>query len=336
MKKNFILLTLIFFQSLIYSNISTGTAFLNTKTVLTINDFCQLTVSPNTLSLGESTYYDISLNIPLSKQLVSVPTNDDFLDLTGLEYVTNEIIKNEFIDYRQVDLRYQLLALELGSQQIPTQTIVLSNSKQNFKTITIPAQTIQVQSNFKPDEKTEITLKLNIFLSKLNWNKYISIAIIALFIIILLIFLIYTFLINKEIKEDAEALLPEDPRTPLEIAMDDIEKLYQKKLFSANQFKEHYIELSDIIKFFLGQIYNDHMVEMTTTEIFVKCTKKLNKNLFLKLKNILQFSDQIKFAKNVPSKEEHAEQKEKTIDLLTTIWNIEQKILEKYTEDPIK
>ena len=53
------------------------------------------------------------------------------------------------------------------------------------------------------------------------------------------------------------------------------------------------------------------MVEMTTTELCNACQKKLNVNLFQKLKNILLFSDTIKFAKILPSKEDHLEQKKK-------------------------
>ena len=57
---------------------------------------------------------------------------------------------------------------------------------------------------------------------------------------------------------------------------------------------------------------------------------------FQKLKNILSFSDYIKFAKQIPSESEHLEQKEKTIELIQKIWETEQKITENYTEDPLK
>ena len=150
-----------------------------------------------------------------------------------------------------------------------------------------------------------------------------------------LAFSIYKYQQYKNKEEDDVEITPVDTRTPLEIASERLVKLYENNLYKKEQPKEHYIILSEIIKGFLGQLYHENMVEMTTTELCNACQKKLNVNLFQKLKNILLFSDTIKFAKILPSKEDHLEQKKKAFDLMTQIWKAEQKISESYQEDPL-
>ena len=296
-----------------------------------------ITVSPNTLYLGQSFHYITGLTFPANLQLISVPDKTAFASANGFELIDSDIQKQQSNDMRYVYLDYHFLALNLGPQTISTQSIILSNQDSGkYTKIAIPPQQLTIRSNFNQNEKAELKLKLNVYLEKLNWKKYAMFFLVTTIIILSIIFVIYRFILNKQKVEELQEPIPVDPRSALEIALDDIDTLFAKNLYAKNQLKEHYINLSDIIKLFLGNVYKEHMIEMTSSEVTQLCHKKLNTNLFQKLKNILSFSDYIKFAKQIPSENEHLEQKEKTIELIQKIWDTEQKITENYTEDPLK
>ncbi len=283
-------------------------------------------VSPNMLRVGELGQFSIGLSFPDTYQLITAPTQDDFSKSTAIDYVDEKIIKNQRDATRQVSLHYLFMALELGEQLIPTQTIVLNDTDtEKYHKIVIPPQPITITSNFKAGEEKAIAIKSNIYSEKLNWKKYVFGLLIGLILLGILLFLAYRYLAHRQQQQPSLPPIPVDPRSAFDIARDDIDALYEKNLYDNNLTKDHYIALSDIIKSFLGRLYDQHMVEMTSEEIYVICKNKLNQNLFLKLKNLLSFGDFIKFAKQIPSIEEHADQKEKALQFIRQTWEIEQK-----------
>lgn len=283
-------------------------------------------VSPNMLRVGELGQFSIGLSFPDTYKLITAPTQDDFSKSTAIDYVDEKIIKNQRDATRLVSLHYLFMALELGEQLIPTQTIVLNDTDtEKYHKIVIPPQPITITSNFKAGEEKSIAIKSTIYAEKLNWKKYVFGLLIALILTGILLFLAYRYLAHRQQQQPSLPQVPVDPRSAFDIARDDIDALYEKNLYDKNLTKDHYIALSDIIKSFLGRLYHQHMVEMTSEEIYVICKNKLNQNLFLKLKNLLSFGDFIKFAKQVPSIEEHADQKEKALQFIRQTWEIEQK-----------
>lgn len=91
--------------------------------------------------------------------------------------------------------------------------------------------------------------------------------------------------------------------TPKEKAFLALDELEGKGLFKSNM-KEHYFELSIILRKFLSQAYHVKLLEATTEE--VNSVLKNNKELALHLNEIsemLDLSDLVKFAKSEPSPE---------------------------------
>lgn len=92
-----------------------------------------------------------------------------------------------------------------------------------------------------------------------------------------------------------------DPRKPWEIAFEDLAVLKEKKYLSENQFKLYYIDLSEIVRAFLGRIYNIPVLDMTTDEFCENLTElEVTEDLFKWIKAFLRHSDLVKFAKHFP------------------------------------
>ena len=138
---------------------------------------------------------------------------------------------------------------------------------------------------------------------------------------IVLFVVLTVILIMKIQKKPIETpVIKEDPRSFKEIAIDNLDKLYKQNLFDSAQHKDHYVQYSEIIKWYIGKMSNLECVEKTTHEIGMILKKKFTESRNKKIKSLLTFSDQIKFAKQVPSAEEHTVYKKLAVEIINDIW----------------
>lgn len=98
-------------------------------------------------------------------------------------------------------------------------------------------------------------------------------------------------------------------KSPWGIAYQRLWELRQRDLIGQGKFKEHFIELSDIIRKYIEGRFNIHAPEMTTEEFlgFVKNSPLMEVQYKELLKNFLRLADMVKFAKYDPSPNEAAE-----------------------------
>ncbi len=97
---------------------------------------------------------------------------------------------------------------------------------------------------------------------------------------------------------------PIDLRKPWEIAYEELALLKVKNYLSEGNFKQFYVELTEIVRAYLGRIYGIPVLDMTTEE-FLDCIAEgdITEELFNRLKEFLNFADLVKFAKLVPEPE---------------------------------
>ncbi|MEP0828078.1 MAG: hypothetical protein HRF51_06105 [bacterium] len=100
---------------------------------------------------------------------------------------------------------------------------------------------------------------------------------------------------------------PLDTRKPWEIAYEQLAVLEAKKYLPEKKFKLFYIELTDIIRAFLGRVYQIPALDMTTEE-FLEAAEKTEIPVEIKerLEAFLKFADLVKFAKLLPEPEKPA------------------------------
>ena len=121
---------------------------------------------------------------------------------------------------------------------------------------------------------------------------------IAMLAVIIIIIFVSMKLLKKEpiLKRETKPKLP-----PHEIAIIELQKLRDSKLWQQNMIKLFYINLTDILRIYIEGRFGVMAMEMTTDEI-TKCFKTIDiaNDLKDKLKHILDLADLAKFAKIQP------------------------------------
>jgi len=86
-----------------------------------------------------------------------------------------------------------------------------------------------------------------------------------------------------------------------ELTLIAIDRLEKERLWEKGKLKEHYIELSFILRSYLSTIYGINLLEKTTKETNILLQQKGLKEITIQsIINILNESDMVKFAKSQP------------------------------------
>ena len=85
-----------------------------------------------------------------------------------------------------------------------------------------------------------------------------------------------------------------------------LEQIKTEKIWQQGQIKQFYTQLTDVIREYLSRAYSINAMEMTTDEIvaLVKKNKDLDE-IRIVLKEMLELSDLVKFAKFIPLENEN-------------------------------
>ncbi|MCM2271391.1 MAG: BatD family protein [candidate division Zixibacteria bacterium] len=95
-----------------------------------------------------------------------------------------------------------------------------------------------------------------------------------------------------------------DRRPPWEIAYEKLALLQTSPLLIDGRYKEFYIELTEIVRGFLGRVYRVNVLDMTTEEFLSQYREMtLPDGLFTQTSELLKHADLVKFAKYVPERE---------------------------------
>jgi hypothetical protein len=119
------------------------------------------------------------------------------------------------------------------------------------------------------------------------------------------LYLVYRFVRFLKNRKKAPVPKPERIRSAEEVAHEAIERLLARKLVEQGQLKQFYLELSEIIKRFLGSKLGVHSLERTTEE-FTRDLRAVSvpSAQYRMIREFLEDCDLVKFAKYRPGAEE--------------------------------
>lgn len=189
--------------------------------------------------------------------------------------------------------RYTVTAWDSGLFIIPGPKIVFEDSTYQFDDLVFQCLLVSkkqdvdlydIRENF-----TELPPKpFKFFDFLINWWWAI------LIIVITLVFLLWKYKKPKVVEVKKEISLKD--RTLL--AIDSLE---EAKLWEKDRLKEHFVELSYIMRRYLSARYSDSLMEKTTEEIkFYLIHRGLERDTIETITTILSSSDMVKFAKSEP------------------------------------
>lgn len=204
---------------------------------------------------------------------------------------------------------YVLSVFDTGKFVIPPFPVAFfpSDSSQKYQIIKSEPIEITVESLLSA-ENNEIKDIKPPLLIPINYVRLILIGAGILVVVGALIFLFYYY---RKKKQGKPLFRKELIRPAHEIAYEELEELLKKPYLEERKHKQFFTGLSDILKHYLENRFFITAMEETTTELLESLEEvDLQDGAFEKMKEVLDLSDLVKFAKFEPQTKEI----EKTIE----------------------
>ena len=244
----------------------------------------KISVDTNIIFVGQQVEIKISNNIKNSEFW---PNFNDTL-VNGLE-----IIQSDFDTLSEEIIQKILItSWDSGSYYIPPVKFS-ATSKSNALIINVLLPNIDANSELK-DIKGPLD-------DNIGWSD------IWPWLVLILIILLSIFTYKKYFnKKKKTVVVKKNIQTPAHIlALNSLKKLENKKLIDKKDIKEYYSSISEIIRRYIENRFNFPALELTTYEILNIITAIIKKEESISLKNILEISDLVKFAKKIPDQTEN-------------------------------
>ncbi len=193
---------------------------------------------------------------------------------------------------------YLITTFTTGDYIIPPVIIKYKEREKDIKEIQSEKIFIRVhKTSPKQGDKEDIRGLKNVTELELSYAYYIAGIILLLLIIAYVVYLFYRKKIIKNI--DESKAIPTEP--PYERAIREMKELKNSDLLSSGEIKDFFIALSEIQRRYISGRYNILALDRTTDEIIAEFKSiKIKWDIVGKFKDILDFSDLVKFAKFIP------------------------------------
>jgi hypothetical protein len=268
------------------------------------------TVDTSVITIGDRITYSISIEHADTLRVAQPGEGVNLGQFEIKDYKIYDPIKKDGRILKKYE--YVISVFDTGKFTIPPFPIAYfpTDSTADYKITEAGAINIYVKSVIQ-DEKRELRdIKQPVDIPY-NYFFLVSVIIIGLLLIVIG-FLVYKF--YKKRKEKGYLFkVPEPLRPAHEIALESLDELLARDLIEQGKIKEFYITLSDIIRRYMEGRYYISALEETSAEILVEMRgQDITQDLYEKLKELLELSDLVKFAKYLPTDEENKNAPENT------------------------
>lgn len=256
------------------------------------NAFSQPTIpniSKTKFQIGDQVVYSFSLPLDKASELSTYILTEKKDSLEIIKQTIDTIKKNgkEFLD-----VKFYFTSFVEGKHKIINQ----NGRSFEYEVTSYPIDTTSFEiKDIKANVKEPFTIK-----------EIMPIIIWVLIAIGLIILSYFSIKLWKKYRKTnlKEIFIKPKPILPAhEIALNALEQLRLKRLIENNRIKEYYSEISEILRIYLDDRFSIIAIEMTTQEILsqIRDCEFINKESFSLLKEVLEYSDLVKFAKYTPT-----------------------------------
>lgn len=284
-----------FFLSILLATIFANISFAGEISV-------KASLEPADILIGEQSKFKLELIQPNSEK-VSWPQFADTL-ATNVQIV--EKLKTDttkLSDGRiSITSEYLVTSYDSGFYYIPEQIFQTATEKAFTNPLGLTVNTVPVDEN--TDDINAEKAVMSAPFSWIEFAKWTGMGLAGVLVIVIIALLLMRFVFNKKVK-----ILPTEPEIILPahvVALQKLEQIKTEKIWQQGQIKQFYTDITDVIREYLENGYEINAMEMTTDEIvaLVKKNKELDEIRNV-LKEMLELSDLVKFAKFVPLENEN-------------------------------
>ena len=257
-----------------------------------------------TIKLGDQTVYKLSIHCPENQHVVFPVLKDT---LSGKIQIVQANKADTITDktqpgYATYVQSYTVTSFDSGSWVVSSYSITANGVAYKTPVLGLQVQAVTVDTTKAVyDIKQPIAVKYTI----IDWLRDNWLSEILVIMIILLIAGIIFYIKKRPAKTKQK----ETPIKTIPAHIEAISKLNaikSKKLWQADQIKEYYSEISDVVREYLERRYNVNAMEQTSDEIFTSLRyKEISGEGREELRQILVLADLVKFAREKPLPTDH-------------------------------
>lgn len=255
------------------------------------------------LMLGDQTDLHLQVTHEASEQ-VQLPAFGESLQ-DGIEIVDKSAFDTVKLSDGRVQLSQSLTLTSFKDSLFSIEPIAITSGEDTFWTDPLALNVVQP---FEVDSSLAITDIKDIERAPIWWwgiIRWILLA-IGVFGLIYLAFWLW----NKYHKayEAEEPVDPELLRPADEVALEKLDEIKAAKIWKDGKVKEYQTELTDVVREYIGRRFEVHSTEKTSDETLREMKPLIDKDLYARLKSMLQLADLVKFAKwhTTPDENEQA------------------------------
>lgn len=245
------------------------------------------------LMLGDQTDLHLQVTHEASEQ-VQLPVFGETLQ-EDIEIVDRSGIDTTTLPDGRLQLKQDLTLTSFKDSLFSISPIAVTSGEDTFWTEPMALNVIQP---FEVDSSLAITDIKDIERAPIWWWGIIRwiLLILGLLLLIDLGFWLWRKY-NKFRKKEEEPINPELLRPADEVALEKLDEIKAAKIWKDGKVKEYQTELTDVVREYIGRRFGVQSTEKTSDETLRAMKPLIEKDLFDRLKNMLQLADLVKFAK---------------------------------------
>ena len=282
-------------------------------------------VDKNKITIGDLIQYSIVVTRDenVNVEMPDLGANLGAFEIRDYNDPDPEKRNGEIIQRRE----YSISTYDVGDYEIPSVSVRYSVGEDSiWNELTTENIKINVES-MKPSEAGDIRdIKPPLEIER-DWMRIIRF--VAAGVIIVLIGILIFIYIKR--RRQGKSFIPhrEKPKRPShEIALEELDQLLREQLLEQGEIKQFYIRISEIIRRYIEGRFFITAIEMTTTQLIDNMNEaEIEKEDIQLVEDFLMQCDLVKFAKYIPTSEEH----KKVIDQAFEVVNKTKIIIEPET-----
>lgn len=247
--------------------------------------------------IGEQAKIKLEVSLDADKRVI-FPVYKDTL-VNGVEII--EIAKPDtqlLNDGKRalITQEYIVTSFDSALYYLPPMEVSVDNQSYRSKALALKVYSIPVDT-LHPDQFFGPKTIMAAPFAWEDWYLFIACVLLLAPLLLAAIYLIKRIRDNKPIirKVKVEPKLP-----PHQVAMNEIERIKQEKVWQKGMSKEYYTELTEAIRTYIKERFGFNAMEMTSTEIIDKLLENNDREAIADLRTLFQTADLVKFAKHNP------------------------------------
>lgn len=278
------------------SRVKTLVSFLLFLVLLPLNAQVRVVdkIDSTEILIGEQVHLRTTVTAAQGKKVVFPYYQRGELLTEGVEVLDNSDIDTMLLEKNLMQLTrtYTLTSFDSALYYLPPTVVSIDGKKYQskggigLKVNSVPVDTVHINEFRGPHAVVN---------ERFSWNLSLFVIGVLLFLLIVIEFYLLSRLSDRKPKVKKIVIPPRE--LPHKVALREIDSLKKKNLLEAEDEKEYYVRLTDVLRQYISERFGFNAAEMTSSEIIDALYEGDNEQALNELKEILKTADLVKFAK---------------------------------------